>query len=99
MANQKITRVKTNEMLERIAAYFQARFRADPALNEIRFSSTRELCSALNRAGVNLWIFSDQGVAAKINKPCEHGRLVRGYLNKGEWTFKRHDYVFGHEYE
>lgn len=92
MTHQDRARLKTNEMLEQIAAYFRTRFRENPELNEIRFSSTHALCSALNKAGVSLWIFSDSGISVKLNQSCKQGGLVRGFLHKGEWTFYRHDY-------
>lgn len=79
--------------LEQIAAYFRTCFREDPELNEIRFSSSRELCSALNKAGVSLWTISDSAISAKIFKACNSGGPVRGDRHWGERTFYRHDYL------
>lgn len=81
------------EHLEQIVEYLRARFRADPKLNEIHFSSAHELCSALNKAGVSLWTISDSAISAKLYKACTSGGPVRGNRHWGEWTFYRQDYI------
>lgn len=93
MTHQEAIKQQVNEMLERIATYFRARFRADPALESIRFLSAHRLCSVLSSAGVSLWTFSDAGVSAKLARSSEEGGPVKGTRRNGEWTFYRHDYL------
>lgn len=90
---QNAQRQQVKNMLERIVAYLQARFREDPALESIHFPSAHRLCATLISAGVSLWTFSDAGVSAKLYRSCQYGGMVKGTRRNGEWTFYRHNYL------
>lgn len=81
-------------MFQDIANYFEARFTAEPAIQEITFSSTHRLCITLNKAGVSLWLYSDVGVCRKLMNPWLDGphreyRPRRGGGASRTWIFTR----------
>lgn len=87
-------KVQLDTMLRDIANYFEARFLAEPTLQQICFPSTRELCLALRKAGVLLWLYSDRQVGFKLHDPWLAGphrefRPTRNDCGNYAWVVTR----------